>query len=55
MATRLTTQTGTTIPVRLLFEHPTIAELAQHIPDPISEARTSIPRLSRKLRGTGES
>nr|BAO84861.1 putative non-ribosomal peptide synthetase [Streptomyces melanovinaceus] len=55
IATRLTTQTGTTIPVRLLFEHPTIAELAQHIPDPISEARTSIPRLSRKLRGTGES
>uniref|UniRef100_UPI00192E6008 phosphopantetheine-binding protein n=1 Tax=Saccharothrix deserti TaxID=2593674 RepID=UPI00192E6008 len=53
MVSRLTARTGVSVPLRTVFDHPTLADLAQHLPEvPENAAPTTIPRLRRTL-GSG--
>ncbi|MFD4636528.1 amino acid adenylation domain-containing protein [Lentzea sp. NPDC058436] len=50
VVSRLTARTGTPLPLRVIFDHPTLADLARHLPDvPVNAAPTAIPRLRRTL------
>jgi amino acid adenylation domain-containing protein len=50
MVSRLTARTGTALPLRLVFDHPTVAELARHLPVQ-HVASTAIPRIPRTTIG----
>ena len=51
MISRLSAHTGTDLQLQLVFDHPTVAELAAHLPDrPAGAKPTVIPRVSR-VRG----
>jgi SAM-dependent methyltransferase len=51
VANRLRTDAGIDLPLRLLFEHPTTAELAPRVPAARGAAAPAIPRQSRVLGG----
>ncbi len=52
MVSRVTSRTGTPLDLRLVFDHPTVAELATHLPElPERLEQVVIPRLQRTLGG----
>ncbi|HEX6340863.1 non-ribosomal peptide synthetase, partial [Umezawaea sp.] len=53
MVSRVTSRTGGSLDLRLVFDHPTVAELAVHLPPlPEQPRSTTIPRLQRTLGGS---
>ncbi|WP_169314303.1 non-ribosomal peptide synthetase [Streptomyces piniterrae] len=50
LTTRLTQKIGAQVPLHLVFQYPTVAGLAEHLPAATGEAPASIPRLNRRLR-----
>ncbi|WP_329793961.1 amino acid adenylation domain-containing protein [Lentzea sp. DG1S-22] len=54
VVSRLTARTGTPLPLRVIFDHPTLADLARHLPEVSADAApTAIPRLRRTLGADG--
>ncbi|MET1072629.1 MAG: non-ribosomal peptide synthetase, partial [Umezawaea sp.] len=50
MVSRVTSRTGAPLDLRLVFDHPTVAELATHLPElPERLEQVTIPRLRRTL------